>query len=404
MRSPSAVAVPDARVVSRIGELLETLAADRPERAGRLRPPRLDRRGCAVRRWFLAEAASLGLETEVDRNGNLWAHWRQRPGGGLVAGSHLDSVRNGGALDGPLGGRERVRGDPRAAGGGRDARLDRLRRRVRRRGGRPVRHRLPRLPPDDRRARPRSGPRAGRSRRRAPRRGDGAAGLDPLAIGPDPERVAAIAASVELHVEQGHLPVPARRRRARRRRRAARRALGIWPHGRWRIDVQARPTMPARRRWRIATTRWSAPAEVLVAARRRPRAGALATVGRVESCAGRRQRDRRAASALARRARRGRGADPPVVAQIADGGRRRTRSRRAGPTRSPPVDAALAAVVREVGAEAPSCPPAPATTPACSARRRATAMLSVRNPTGVSHAPGESPSRHRRGVSRRSPR
>ena len=51
-----------------------------------------------------SEAARRGLDLREDRNGNLWAWWgdpSERPG--VVTGSHLDSVRQGGAFDGPLG-------------------------------------------------------------------------------------------------------------------------------------------------------------------------------------------------------------------------------------------------------------------------------------------------------------
>ncbi len=59
------------------------------------------------RQWFSARAKDLGLEVELDRNGNLWAWWipegvdAQLPA--LAIGSHLDSVPDGGAFDGPLG-------------------------------------------------------------------------------------------------------------------------------------------------------------------------------------------------------------------------------------------------------------------------------------------------------------
>ncbi len=41
----------------------------------------------------------------MDRNGNQWAWWGDAlPGeGAMVIGSHLDSVPDGGAFDGPLG-------------------------------------------------------------------------------------------------------------------------------------------------------------------------------------------------------------------------------------------------------------------------------------------------------------
>jgi len=60
----------------------------------------------SLREWFLSEAAARGLDTETDRNGIIWAWWN--PAGhpmedAVVTGSHLDSVPGGGAFDGPLG-------------------------------------------------------------------------------------------------------------------------------------------------------------------------------------------------------------------------------------------------------------------------------------------------------------
>ncbi|MGO2035170.1 MAG: allantoate amidohydrolase [Brevibacterium sp.] len=56
-----------------------------------------------LREWFLAEAARRGLDTEIDGNGITWA-WATPPGeNAVVTGSHLDSVPGGGAFDGPLG-------------------------------------------------------------------------------------------------------------------------------------------------------------------------------------------------------------------------------------------------------------------------------------------------------------
>ncbi len=71
-----------------------------------------------LRAWFAGQCASRGLELEADGNGNLVAWWvvrddllansgsgRQEPLGpsGVLIGSHLDSVLDGGAYDGPLG-------------------------------------------------------------------------------------------------------------------------------------------------------------------------------------------------------------------------------------------------------------------------------------------------------------
>jgi beta-ureidopropionase / N-carbamoyl-L-amino-acid hydrolase len=63
----------------------------------------------ALRDWFAGEAAARGLDLVTDRAGNQWAWWGDpdaavaagRPA--VVIGSHLDSVPDGGAFDGPLG-------------------------------------------------------------------------------------------------------------------------------------------------------------------------------------------------------------------------------------------------------------------------------------------------------------
>lgn len=61
-----------------------------------------------LREWFTGEAQSRGMTVEEDRNGNTWAWWMPTgwsgdPKGAFVTGSHLDSVPDGGAFDGPLG-------------------------------------------------------------------------------------------------------------------------------------------------------------------------------------------------------------------------------------------------------------------------------------------------------------
>src|SRR5664279_5448974 len=67
------------------------------------------RQDATLREWFAGEASTRGLDLVVDRAGNQWAWWGDpdaavtagRPG--VVIGSHLDSVPDGGAFDGPLG-------------------------------------------------------------------------------------------------------------------------------------------------------------------------------------------------------------------------------------------------------------------------------------------------------------
>ncbi|KQZ11850.1 Zn-dependent hydrolase [Microbacterium sp. Root53] len=56
-----------------------------------------------LRDWFVERATRLGLGVETDRNGNLWAWWGEPGPDAIVTGSHLDSVPGGGAHDGPLG-------------------------------------------------------------------------------------------------------------------------------------------------------------------------------------------------------------------------------------------------------------------------------------------------------------
>ena len=57
-----------------------------------------------ARSWFLVTASSLGLEVEQDGAGNLWAIEPDAGSEPLVcAGSHVDTVLDGGAFDGALG-------------------------------------------------------------------------------------------------------------------------------------------------------------------------------------------------------------------------------------------------------------------------------------------------------------
>ncbi|KID30874.1 N-carbamoyl-L-amino-acid hydrolase [Prauserella rugosa] len=56
-----------------------------------------------LRDWFVEQAGRRGLDVERDGNGNLWAWWGEPGPGAVVTGSHLDSVPGGGAFDGPLG-------------------------------------------------------------------------------------------------------------------------------------------------------------------------------------------------------------------------------------------------------------------------------------------------------------
>ena len=56
-----------------------------------------------LRGWFADAAAARGLRLETDSFGNQVAWWDAGSGPALLTGSHLDSVLDGGAYDGPLG-------------------------------------------------------------------------------------------------------------------------------------------------------------------------------------------------------------------------------------------------------------------------------------------------------------
>ena len=184
-----------------------------------------------LRGWFIAEAEARGLEVEIDGNGIIWAWWdipsRDRRGA-LVTGSHLDSVPGGGPFDGPLGVTSAL------------VAVDLLRIR----GHQPKTAIAIAVFPEE------EGSRFGVAclgsrllsgaidpdRARNLKDADGITfaersarnGIDPARIGPDPARLAQIGAFLELHVEQGRglidLDQPV--------------AIGssILGHGRWRFS------------------------------------------------------------------------------------------------------------------------------------------------------------------------
>lgn len=227
------------------------------------------------RDWFRTQAEARGLVYEADRNGNQWA-WLGDPLGddAVVTGSHLDSVPDGGAFDGPLGVVSSF------------AAFDELRRR----GAEFTRPFAITNFGDEEGAR--FGLACVGSRLAAGqltvekahqlRDGDGitlpqameAAGYDPDAIGPDPERLARIGAFVELHVEQGRSldltgdPVGI--------------ASAIWPHGRWRFDFRGEANHAGTTRLVDRRDPMLTYAETVLAARREAQlAGALATFGKI---------------------------------------------------------------------------------------------------------------------------
>ena len=229
-----------------------------------------------LREWFVHQAERRGLDTETDRNGNLWAWWGSGPDA-LVTGSHLDSVPGGGAFDGPLGVLSSLLAvDELRARGVVPTRPIAMVCFVEEEGGR---FGLPCLgsrlltgaadPDQVRRLRDPSGVPLVDAVRRS--------GIDPAHLGADPDRLAGIGAFVELHVEQGRLLAT-----------QAPDAIvgvgaGIVAHGRWRLTLtgqgnHAGTTLADDRRDPMIP----AAATVLAARRALTRhPGAVATVGRI---------------------------------------------------------------------------------------------------------------------------
>ncbi len=231
-----------------------------------------------MRDWFAAEAARRGLDVETDRNGNLWAWWGQPGPGALVTGSHLDSVPGGGAFDGPLGVVSALLAvDELRARGARPDRPIAVVCFAEEEGGRfglaclGSRLLTGAADPDAvRDLRDANGVSLAEAAR--------CAGVDPDGMGPDPARLAQIGTFVELHVEQGRLL------HAADPSAAVGVGNGIVAHGRWRLRLtgqgnHAGTTAIADRRDPML-----AAAHAILAAREvaLTHDGAVATVGRIE--------------------------------------------------------------------------------------------------------------------------
>lgn len=227
------------------------------------------------RAWFKEQAEARGLDYEVDRNGNQWA-WLGDPAAGdaVVTGSHLDSVPDGGAFDGPLGVVSSFAALDELRGRGADftkplaivnfgdeegARFGLACVGSRLTGGQLTVEGAHKLTDGE-----------GVSLPRAME----AAGYDPDTIGADPERLARIGAFVELHVEQGRaLDLSGDRVGI---------ASAIWPHGRWRFDFRGEANHAGTTRLVDRRDPMLSYAETVLAARREAElAGAVATFGKI---------------------------------------------------------------------------------------------------------------------------
>lgn len=350
-----------------------------------------------LREWFRRTAQAAGLTVVDDGNANLWAWWGQElESSAVVVGSHLDSVPAGGAHDGPLG----VVGALLAIA------------HLREQGFEPARPIAVVAFSDEEGGR--FGIACAGSRlltgALAPEKAlalvdrDGvrledaivACGGDPAALGAIPALVDRIGAFVELHIEQGHFPTIQDDSVAGLPAAGSPLGVGteIWPHGRWRIDVEGEANHAGATPMEDRHDPLLPAAAAVLAVDRAARAhDALGTVGRLEVVPG-------AVNAIASSASLWmdvRGADEPrvraVVADVAE-----TSGHQAVQeswTASTPFDTELSAVVAEVasgvtGVPVPTLPcGAGHDAGVLSLAGRPAAMLFVRNATGVSHAPRE---------------
>jgi beta-ureidopropionase / N-carbamoyl-L-amino-acid hydrolase len=345
----------------------------------------------ALRDWFRVQAARRRMPLTEDGNGNLFATWSPDTGGspadvgrpgGVLTGSHFDSVPHGGAYDGPLGIVSAFLA------------VDLLREQ----GFRPVRPITVAAFAEEEGSRFGVACLGSRLLTGAidPERAAALTDRDGLSLGDvfgaapagaRPDLVAGFDAYVELHVEQGRAltgPVGV--------------ASAIWPHGRWRFDVEgegnhAGTTLMTDRRDPMLTYAFT----VLAANKEARLRGAHATVGRVEvtpnatnaiPAAVRGWLDARAADdetlaglveAVAKKATERAGRDGTGI--------RFTAESTTGEVR---FDVPLAERLATLLGGVPILPTGAGHDAGVLSAHLPTAMLFVRNPTGVSHAPAES--------------
>jgi beta-ureidopropionase / N-carbamoyl-L-amino-acid hydrolase len=338
----------------------------------------------ALREWFTGEATARGLDVVSDRAGNLWAWWGDpdADGPGLVVGSHLDSVPDGGAFDGPLGVVSAL------------AAMDALR----------ARGWTPRRPLGIAVFADEEGARFGVAcagsriitgaldpdRARSLADADGttvaeamaATGHDPAQVGPDAATLARVGTFVELHVEQGRALVDAPDEAA------VGVASAIWPHGRWRLDLRGRADHAGTTRLEDRDDPMLHLADAIAAARDAARRrGALATIGKLRVHPNGVNAIPAAVTAwLDARGPVERDVRDVVAAVGAAAGSDPVEESWTGPTAFDAglrdrLAALLAAPVLPTGAGHDAG--------ILSAAGIPTAMLFVRNPTGVSHSPDE---------------
>ncbi|GGK87318.1 allantoate amidohydrolase [Mangrovihabitans endophyticus] len=336
----------------------------------------------ALRDWFRGQADRRDMPVTEDGNGNLFAWWGSPWADGTVlTGSHFDSVPHGGGYDGPLGIvsgllavdvlRNRGVTPDRPLAVAAFAEEEGARFGVPCLGSRLLTGALD--PADAAKLTDAGGVSVAEALGRTP-------------AGARPDLLDRLSAVVELHVEQGRAldaPVGV--------------ASAIWPHGRWRFDFagtgdHAGTTRMADRHDPMLTYAYT----VLAANKEARLSGAQATMGRivVEPNA------TNAIPAVVRGWLDARAADAATLDQLVAAVRTRAadRARRDGTrvemhteSRSAEVsfDPVLTRRLSALLGDAPILPTGAGHDAGVLSTHVPTAMLFVRNPTGVSHAPGE---------------
>jgi beta-ureidopropionase / N-carbamoyl-L-amino-acid hydrolase len=348
----------------------------------------------SARSWFVSAASARGLDVQTDRNGNLWAWWLPsgwsgEPRAAFVSGSHLDSVPDGGAFDGPLGvvsalcaidvlrGREVQPLRPVAVAVFADEEGARFG--VACAGSRLL---TGALAPDAARARTDvNGVTLDEAMRRA--------GVDPAQLGRDDEMLRRVGVFVELHIEQGHALVDLDAPLGI--------GTGIWPHGRWRFSFEGEANHAGTTRMTDRRDPMLPFAAAVVAARTlASKLGGVATFGRVHV----EPNGTNAIPSTVTAWLDARGPDQAVVDAIVSGVSANAHARAAAERVELAVTAESVSAVVEFSADANArlhrvLGPVPHVGTGAGHDAGVlssvvpTAMLFVRNPTGVSHSPAE---------------
>ena len=340
-----------------------------------------------LREWFAGEASARGLDLVTDRAGNQWAWWGDPDvavaagRAGVVIGSHLDSVPDGGAFDGPLGVVSALAViDALKASGFKPSRPIAVASFVDEEGARfgiaCAGSRLITGALDADRA-------------RGLRDADGvtmaeamtSAGHAAEQVGPDEETLRRVGTFVELHVEQGralfNLGRPV--------------AVGsfIWPHGRWRIDLDGEANHAGTTRLEDRRDPMLGLAATVLAARAAATEhGCVATVGKVRV-------EPNGVNAIPSRVTAwldARGSDAAAVRAVVETVGRSSDGRSVEESWTPETvfDPPLATRLSALLGDAPMLATGAGHDAGVLAKAGlSTAMLFVRNPTGISHSPVE---------------